>query len=54
MVISLMFNVFLKTEKSDSFAAHFEEHIKYITSLTDLQKCMAFKVVKQLNPIGAM
>ena len=41
-------------QKSDSFAAHFEQHFKSTTSCTDLRKGMAFKVVKQLNPIGAM
>ena len=41
-------------QKSDSFAAHFEQHVESTTSRTDLRKCMTFKVVKQLNPIGAM
>ena len=34
-------------QKSDSFAAHFEQ-------LTDLRKYMTLKVVKQLSRIGAM
>ena len=41
-------------QKSDSFAAHSEQHFKTTTSRTDLRKYIAFKVVKQLNPIGAM
>ena len=41
-------------QKSDSFAAHFVHHFNNTTSCTDLHKCMAFKVINQLNPIGAM
>ena len=41
-------------QKSDSFAAHFEQHFNTTTSYTDLRKYMTFKVVKQLNPIVAM
>ena len=41
-------------EKSNSFAAHFEQHFNTTTSSTYLRKCMTFKVVKQINPIGAM
>ena len=41
-------------QKSDSFAAHFEQHFNTTTSHTDLRKYMTFIVVKQLNPIGAM
>ena len=41
-------------QKSDSFSAHFERHFNTTTSRTDLRKYMTFKVVKQLNPIGAM
>ena len=40
--------------KSDSFAAHFVQNFNTTTSRTDLCKYMTFKVVKQLNPIGAM
>ena len=40
--------------KSDSFAAHFEQHFNTTTSRTDLRKYMTCKFVKQLNPIGAM
>ena len=41
-------------QKSDSFATHFVQHFNNTTSRTDLHKCMTFKVLKQLNPIGAM
>ena len=41
-------------QKSDSFAAHFEQHFNTTMSRTDLRKHMTFKVVKQLSPIGAM
>ena len=41
-------------EKSASFAAHFEQHFNTNTSHTYLRKYMTFKVVKQINPIGAM
>ena len=41
-------------QKYDSFSAHFEQQFKFTTSRTDLKKFMRFKVVKQLNPIGAI
>ena len=41
-------------QKSDLFAAHFEQHLNTTTSRTDSRKYMMFKVVKQLNQIGAM
>ena len=41
-------------QKSDSFAAHFVQHFNSTTSHIELRKCMTFKVLKQLNPIGAM
>ena len=41
-------------QKSDSCAAHFEQHFNTTTSRTDLHKYMTFKLVKQINPIGAM
>ena len=41
-------------QKSDSFAAHFVQNFNNTTSRTDLHKCMTFKVINQLNPIGAM
>ena len=41
-------------QKSDSFADHFVQH--FITTMwrTDLHTYMTFKVVKQINLIGAM
>ena len=42
------------TPKYGSFAAHFEQHFKYTTSRTDLHKFKKFKVVKEINPIGAI
>ena len=45
----------LKNEQRlDSFAAHLVQHFNIITSRTDLCKYMTPKLVKQLNPIGAM
>ena len=41
-------------QKPDSFAAHFEQHFNYTTSRTDLRKYVMFKILKQLNQIGAM
>ena len=41
-------------QKSYSFAAHFGQHFNTTTSRTDLRKYMTFKVLKQLNMIGAM
>ena len=41
-------------QKSDSFAANFVQNYKTTTSRPDLRKYMMFKVVKQINPIGAM
>ena len=41
-------------QESDSFSAHFEHHFKYTTSHTDLRKQMTLKLVKHLNPIGAI
>ena len=41
-------------KKSDSFAAHFEQHFNTTVSRTDLRKYMTFKVVKELNPIGEL
>ena len=55
MVISPIYNVYSRTDKNqDSFAAHFVQHFNTTTSRTDLRKYMTFKVVNQLNPIGAM
>ena len=41
-------------QKSDSFAAHFEQHFNTNMSRTYICKYMSFKLVKQINPIGAM
>ena len=41
-------------QESYSFAAHFVQHFSTTKSRKDLRKYMTFKVVKQLNPIGAM
>ena len=41
-------------QNSDSFAAHFLQHFTNTMSRTDLRKCMTFKAIKQLNPIGMM
>ena len=41
-------------QKSYSFAAHFEQHLNITTTRTYLRNYMTFKVVKQINPIGAM
>ena len=41
-------------KKSYSFAAHFEQHFNTTMPRKDLRKYMTFKVVKQLNLIGAM
>ena len=43
-----------KGQKSDSFASHFEQHFNATKSHTDIRKYMTFKVVNELNPIGAM
>ena len=40
--------------KSDSFSAHFEQNFHATMSRTYLRKYITFKVVKQINPIGAM
>ena len=41
-------------KKPNSFATHFEQHFNTTTSRTELHKYMMCKLVKQLNPIGAM
>ena len=41
-------------QKSDSCAAYSEQHFNTTTEHTDLRKYMTFRVVKQLNPIGAI
>ena len=41
-------------KKSDSFAAHFEQHFHSTAACTTLLKCMTFEGVNQINLIGAM
>ena len=41
-------------QKSDSFAAHFEQNFNATKERIYLHKYMTFKAVKQINPIGAM
>ena len=41
-------------QRSDSFAAHCVQHFNSTTSSTELRKCMTFKVLNQINLIGAM
>ena len=40
--------------KSDSFAAHSEQHFSSDTSHTDLRKYMTLKVLQHLKPFSAM
>ena len=49
-----LLSLFKNGQKSDSFAAHFEQHFKANMSRTDLRKYMKFKLVNQRNMIGAM
>ena len=49
-----LLRILKKGQKSDSFAVHFEHHFNSTTSCIDLRKYMTFKVVNQINPIGAM
>ena len=41
-------------QKSDSVAAHFLQHFNTTTARTDIRNYITFKVLKQVNPIGAM
>ena len=41
-------------KKYESFSAHFKQHFNSTTARTDIRKYMTFKVVNQINPIGAM
>ena len=41
-------------QESDSFSDHFEQHFLSNTPRPYLRKYMAFKLVKQLNLIGAI
>ena len=50
----LIFILVKNEQKSDSFAVHFVQHFNNFMSHTELRKCMTFKVITQLNPIGVM
>ena len=52
--LSNILRLLKNTQKSDSFDAHSEQQFNGTTSRTDIRKYTTFKVVKQLNPIGAM
>ena len=54
MVISPIFYVYSKMDKTRYISAHFEQHFNGTTPSTYIRKCMAFKVVNQINPVGAM
>ena len=41
-------------QKLESLAAHYEKHSKSATLFTDLNKSIAYNVVKQINHIAAM
>ena len=41
-------------QKSYSFDAHFKQYFNTTMSRTYIRKYMAFKLVKQINPIGVM
>ena len=41
-------------KKSDSFTTHYKKHFKPTLYCTDLHKCVALKVINQINPIGSM
>ena len=51
--LSDLLHLFKNGQKSDSVAAHSKQHFKATTSCTDLRKYMTFKLVNQINPIGA-
>ena len=42
------------SQKLDSFASHYEQHLNSTPSSTDLHTCMTFSAVKQLKPIGTI
>ena len=55
MVISPTSYVYSITDRNQiHLPAHFKQNFNTTTSRTDLRKYMTFKLVKQLNPIGAM
>ena len=46
--------LFKNRQKSDSFAAHLEQHFNSTTSHIDQHTYMMFKEVNKINPIGTM
>ena len=52
--LSDILTLFKNEQTSDSFAAQSKQHFKATTSGTHLRKHMTFKVVNQINLIGAM
>ena len=51
---SVILGLLKNRQKLYSFAAHFEHHFNNNTPRTDLLKYMVFKVVNDINRIGAM
>ena len=51
---SNLLHLLINGQKSDSFATHLVQYFNSDKLCTDLLKQMTFKVVNQLNPIGAM
>ena len=51
---SYILSILKSIHKLYSFAAHSQQYFNATTSRTDILKFMTFKVVNQLNPIGAM
>ena len=52
--LSDILSLFKNGKKSDLFAAHFEHHFQVTTARIDLHKYKTFKLVNELNLIGAM
>ena len=51
---SYLLHLIKNRHRSDYSAAHFAHHFNSTASHTYLRKYMRFKLVNQLNPIGAM
>ena len=51
---SYILHLLKNRQKSDSFTAHFEQHVNSNTKSKYIRKYMTSKVVKQINMIGAM
>ena len=49
-----LLRILKNVQKSDLFAAHFEQHFNTTTSHTGLRKYMMFKLIEQINPIVTM